>query len=68
MAKITVEEYDNMEPQERVEWRKKCGCPNCEVPLSEKWVGDWHPAGQEYKLWLQCGICSYGFPLDWRKY
>lgn len=68
MAKIKEKEYENMTPPERVKWMKESGCPACEIKLDEKWVGGWHPAGQEFKKWLQCGICSWGFPLDWREH
>jgi hypothetical protein len=42
-------------------------CPNCSIELDLDYVCDWDPRGPIYKPYLMCGICSFGFPIDWRE-
>lgn len=67
VAKVECETLSLMAPDDRLKFLKKLGCPNCDIELSENYVGGWHPEGQQFKKWLQCGVCSFGYPLDWRE-
>lgn len=42
-------------------------CPNCDIELDYQYVVDWDERGRLYRpMWI-CGICSYGWYVDWKE-